>query len=102
MHMCMIWARFTARPLGLGGNMAEGLLLAIGGHEDKTGERTILRALAAAVSSGQLIVITVATQYPRAMADEYVTLFTALGLPAVTTLDIRTRADAHDVAANVS
>ena len=52
---------------------ARGTLIIIGGHEDKTGEREILTELSkkAAGRNGHLLIVTVATNYPKEVADEY-------------------------------
>lgn len=74
----------------------KGKLIIIGGHENKTDDRQILETVAKQVIGGPLVVITVATQSPQAMADEYLKVFHDLGLKHVEILDIRTREDAKN------
>lgn len=82
------------------GTKADGTLIIIGGHEDKDGDCTILKEVAqrAGGKDGRIVIVTVATQEPEAVADEYRKLFTTLGVRHVDTLDIRTRDQAHDEA----
>jgi cyanophycinase len=73
----------------------KGSLIIIGGHEAKTGERTILSEVAArAGKHGRLVVITVASQLPEELAATYREVFTDLGVKQVDLLDIRTREQA--------
>lgn len=55
-----------------------GPVFAIGGHEDREGERVILRAVAAALPKPMLAVITVASKKPAEMFDTYVRAFTGI------------------------
>lgn len=48
-----------------------GPVFAIGGHEDREGERVILRAVAAALPRPMIAVLTVASEKPAEMFDEY-------------------------------
>ena len=75
-----------------------GMLIIIGGHEDKQGERTILKAVAERVRGQKLIIATVATTLPEEMAEEYVKVFQRLGVKEIDVLDIRNRAQAYDPA----
>jgi len=72
-----------------------GELIIIGGHE-REGDLAILKEVVkiANRNSGPVLVITVATQLPEEMAEEYVKLFKKLGAEQVDTLDIRERNDA--------
>ena len=45
----------------------KGTLVIIGGHEDKEGDRLILRLLADRVGSGKLVVASIASDLPKAM-----------------------------------
>lgn len=76
----------------------KGRLIIIGGHEDKQGDQTILKAVArrARGESGRLAVITVASQEPEELAHEYRTIFKQLGVGHVDAVDIRTRDEAAD------
>lgn len=72
-----------------------GGLLIIGGHEDKTGEKVILRFLAKKVGkSGKIVVVTIASEFPRQMFDEYEGVFRLLGIRHVHHLTVENREDA--------
>src|SRR5690349_5626589 len=76
----------------------KGRLIIIGGHEDKEGERTILKAVAhrARGDNGRLVIVTVASQLPEELGHEYRALFKDLGVTDVDVVDIRTRDQAAD------
>jgi cyanophycinase len=76
----------------------KGRLIIIGGHEDKEGERTILKAVAhrAHGDRGRLVIVTVASQQPEELGREYRALFKDLGVGEVDVVDIRTRDEATD------
>jgi cyanophycinase len=76
----------------------KGRLIIIGGHEDKEGERTILKAMAqrARGEHGRLVIVTVASQMPEELGREYRALFKDLGVRDVDVVDIRTRNEATD------
>jgi cyanophycinase len=74
----------------------KGKLIIIGGHEDKENDQQILKEVAKPAHKGKLVIVTVATQEPEAIADEYVKVFKKLGVAETAVLDIRTREDAHD------
>jgi cyanophycinase len=81
----------TAKP--------KGSLIIIGGHEDKEGDCTILTDVARRVGKdGRLVLVTVATQEPKAVAAEYRAIFQQLGVKHLDVLDIRTREEATDPA----
>jgi cyanophycinase len=72
-----------------------GALIIIGGHEDKHGDRVILREVARrAGPNGKLVVATIASSEPEAYWEEYQRVFRALGVPHVYHLDVRDRAGA--------
>jgi cyanophycinase len=72
-----------------------GSLFIIGGHEDKDGDRTILRMLAKQVGkSGKLVVATTASKEPGLMFDEYEKCLRGLGLRHVHHLSVETRQEA--------
>ncbi|HEX6289625.1 MAG TPA: cyanophycinase [Herpetosiphonaceae bacterium] len=79
-------------------NKPKGALIIIGGHEDKEGDQEILKEVArrARRASGRIVVVTVASQEPQELADEYRAVFSELGVKRVDVLDIRTRDDACD------
>lgn len=78
----------------------KGTLIIIGGHEDKKGDRDILKEVArrAKQDSGRIVIITVATQDPKGLAKDYEKVFGELGVKKVDVLDIRTRDEAHEPA----
>jgi cyanophycinase len=63
----------------------KGSLIIIGGHEDKAGDREILKEVVqrARKGSGRIVVVTVASQEPQALADDYRKVFGELGVKQV-------------------
>lgn len=76
--------------------LGHGRLIIIGGHEDKCGDRLILRAVAKEVKRGALVVVTAASGKPEEMWDEYRTIFTDLGVRDVRHLHADSRSEALD------
>jgi cyanophycinase len=75
----------------------KGTLIIIGGREDRSGERAILKRVAeSAAGSKPLVIVTVATTIPEQVAAEYQSVFKDLGVPHIEVLDIRTREQARD------
>jgi cyanophycinase len=74
----------------------KGSLLIIGGHEDKKGDRLILRALADRVDGGALVVCTVASDLPKEVWADYEPLFKDLGVRDVRHLHVDSRAEARE------
>lgn len=72
----------------------KGTLVIIGGHEDKMGEKKILRLIAERAKGKKLVVATVATSEPEETWQEYRALFTELGVRNIEHLDVRTREQA--------
>jgi cyanophycinase len=75
---------------------ATGTLFAIGGHEDREGERLILRAVAEALGGRTLLILATASQRPAAYEEIYCDAFTRLGVQDVRPLALRDRQNAHD------
>ncbi|HEU4563109.1 MAG TPA: cyanophycinase [Gemmatimonadaceae bacterium] len=73
---------------------AAGKLIIIGGHEDKDGDRLILRCVAEEVGAGKLVVATVASQEPGELWKRYEPVFRRLGVRHVHHLDVGSREDA--------
>lgn len=73
-----------------------GRLIIIGGHEDKTGERLILRAVAKEVKRGALVVVTAASNKAAEVWAEYRKIFHELGVRDVRHLHADSRAEAMD------
>lgn len=77
---------------------AKGTLIIIGGHEDKTDQKTILKEVARRVGKGKLVVSTVASHQPDGYFEEYKRVFQDLGVREVVELDIRDRQEAREEA----
>ncbi len=75
-----------------------GTLVAIGGHEDREGDRVILRAVADALHGRQLLILATASQRPGAYEELYCVAFAAIGVEDVRPLALRDRQNAHDPA----
>lgn len=69
----------------------KGTLIIIGGHEDKEGEKVILKEVASRVGSGKLVVATVASSEAEEMWKDYRKVFGELGVKKIEHLDINTR-----------
>jgi cyanophycinase len=85
---------FLERPMRRGRASAthKGSLIIIGGHEDRTGERKILRAIADRLGDdGKIVVCTVASTEPESIWEEYESAFRSLGVPHVFRLDVESR-----------
>jgi cyanophycinase len=90
-------AQFRERPLrpSRPGASRKGTLVIIGGHEDRTREKLILRAVADRLGpDGKIVVCTVASSDPDALWQEYENAFRALGVRHVFRLDIERREEA--------
>jgi cyanophycinase len=70
-------------------------LIIIGGGEDKTGDKIILREIARRVGSGKLVVTTVASSEPNGLFENYARIFHELGVKHVEKLEIWSRSDAQ-------
>ncbi len=72
-----------------------GSLLIVGGHEDKEGDKIILRAFVKKVGkSSKVVVATLASKEPRQMFDDYETALRGLGMRHVHHLNIESREEA--------
>ncbi len=76
--------------------MGQGTLLIVGGHEDKQGDRLILRALADRCGDGALVVVTVASDLPDEVWADYEPVFRDLGVRDVRHLHVTSRGEARD------
>jgi cyanophycinase len=88
---------FLERPMrrGRAGATHKGTLVIIGGHEDRSGERKILRAVAERLGDdGKIVVCTVASSEPESLWQEYESAFRAIGVPHVFRLELETREEA--------
>lgn len=70
-----------------------GPLLIIGGHEDKDGDRTILKALATLLEGGRLVIATIASREPEGYFDSYREAFRGLGVTDLVELYVEERSD---------
>lgn len=71
-----------------------GTLVIIGGGEDKTDEKLILRFIANKVGRGKIVVSTVASEVPGAIFDEYEQIFRSMGVRHVFHLNVESREEA--------
>ena len=71
-----------------------GTVVAIGGKEDKAGQKVILSEVARRLDSGKLIVTAIASEEPEELLSEYRDLFKSLGVKKVETLEIKNRQEA--------
>jgi len=76
----------------------QGILVIIGGAEDKKNSCIILKRVAELAKKGKekLIILTAATDYPSQVGKEYKHLFSKLGLANIDALHIETREEAND------
>lgn len=74
----------------------EGPLIIIGGHEDKEGDKVILRAVAERVGSGRLVLATIASRAPEGYFESYQKAFASLGVDDLVELYVEDRAITHD------
>jgi cyanophycinase len=77
-----------------------GMLIIIGGHEDKDGDRAILHEVVRPLARGKkrLLIVTAAATVPQETADDYKRAFKQMGVGQVDVLDVRDRDQAHDPA----
>lgn len=75
-----------------------GTLVIIGGAEDKKNECVILKRVAelTGLKDGQIVILTVATEYPSKVGKEYKDLFSRFHVPSIQVLHLETREDAND------
>jgi cyanophycinase len=72
-----------------------GSLLIVGGHEDKQGDKVILRAFAKKVGkAGKVVVATLASEQPKQIFEDYENAFRSLGMRHVRHLSIESREEA--------
>ncbi len=75
---------------------ARGLLMAIGGAEERTPESPILKEFVrlAGGKRANVVVMTVATDSPEEVGAEYIEVFEKIGVKTVQVVDVSSRADA--------
>jgi cyanophycinase len=74
----------------------QGILIIIGGHEDREGERVILREVARRLQGGRLVIATVASREPEGVFESYQRAFADLGVTDLTELYVQQRAETLD------
>jgi cyanophycinase len=77
-----------------GKNTPKGTLIIVGGHEDKEGEKKILKEIARRAQKGRLVITAVASEKPDEHERDYTALFKELGVAHIDVLTIETRDDA--------
>ncbi len=73
-----------------------GPLIVIGGHEDKEGERVILREVAKRLHGGRLVLATIASHQPEGYLEAYQKAFADLGVGELIELYVNERGETHD------
>ncbi|MCG5056957.1 MAG: cyanophycinase [Limnoraphis sp. WC205] len=78
-------------------NQHQGQLVIIGGAEDRDGECKILREFVrcAGGMEAKIVVMTVATELPREVGDDYIRVFERLGIKNIRIIDTIQREDAE-------
>jgi cyanophycinase len=76
-----------------------GVLVIIGGHEDKDGDREILKVVADHLKGGRLVVATVASHQPEGYFDTYKQAFADLGAHDLVELYVNERSESLDAKA---
>ena len=77
--------------------MAEpGPLIIIGGHEDKEGDRVILKEVARRLNGGRLVLATVASHEPNGYFEAYQKAFAEIGVDDLVELYVEDRAESLD------
>lgn len=71
-----------------------GTLVIIGGHEDREGDKVVLKEVVRKAGKKRIAVVTAASEEPDEMFAVYEKAFGALGVKEVVKLDARTREDA--------
>lgn len=74
----------------------KGPLIIIGGHEDKEGDKVILRAVAERLRGGALVLATIASRAPEGYFESYQKAFADLGVDQLSELYVDDRGEAHD------
>jgi cyanophycinase len=75
---------------------SRGPLIAIGGGEDKEGDRAILREVARRLGNGKLVLATVASHQPEGYFEAYQKAFADIGITELVELYVHERAETLD------
>jgi cyanophycinase len=78
------------------GETSGGVLVIIGGHEDKEGDRAILKVVAEGLKGGKLVIATVASHEPEGYFDAYKAAFADLGVHDLVELYVQDRGETLD------
>ena len=70
-----------------------GALIIIGGHEDKEGDRVILKEIARRLDGGKLVIATVASDQPDGYFEAYQKAFAEIGVDDLVELYVEERAE---------
>ena len=89
----VVWCRMPHRK-SAARRRSDRTLVIIGGREEPDGAAT--HEVVRRVGDGQLVIVTVATEFPAEYFEMYVRSFTKLGLREPRELSIRSRSDAKD------
>ncbi|HYG26337.1 MAG TPA: cyanophycinase, partial [Caulobacteraceae bacterium] len=73
-----------------------GVLIAIGGHEDKDGDRAILKEFVRRMDGGPMVLATVASHEPEGYLETYEKAFADLGVGEVRELYVNERSETSD------
>lgn len=73
-----------------------GMLIIIGGGEDKTESKTILKEIAQQTGRGKLVIVTIASKVPQERWEEYRNVFKSLNVKEIVHFNIQQHRDALD------
>ena len=73
-----------------------GVIIPIGGSEDKTGDMSVLKRVLAEAPGNRVHIITTATEYPEDAKKRYEDAFALLGIQDIEVSYINSRAEAND------
>ena len=73
----------------------KGYLVLIGGAEDKSQEKIILKETVRLNNARKVVVIPTASSYPSDLGNNYYYAFRDLGVEIIEVIDVRTRSDAN-------
>ncbi len=85
-----------SKKASLSKSLKTGTLIIVGGAEDKSKDKAILRKIAERAGHGKLVVATVASQLPDEMWGEYKGIFRNLGVKHLEHLHVRQPEDARN------
>ncbi len=76
---------------------SKGTLIIIGGREEKKGNMPILREIADQTKDGKLVVVTIASEVPKLIWNDYKRIFNSLGVKRVVHFSIEQHQEALDL-----